>query len=502
MDFYSDFENLIRERVAAVGKTPVFTTAICKGTLWNLFLEGIDPAHRQYYNCHCCRHFIERFGGLVYITEEGETTPVLWNPSGVNSFFKKSVQLLFGYVSHSNVNGVFYHNELVWGTPATKEWTHLHGPCRGVFKADASVKMSEKLEEFKMLKNGLAYYDKEVIDTAVQLLNSDALYRSEKAAQFATWLQSIDRHNNNLIWKSVATAPTGYCHVRTSVLHTLLDDLLAKMEFPDIAKRWADKMDPLQYRRPTALPKMGAIVQAEKLFQEMNCASALKRRFATLDDVLEFEWKPTPSKSTAGLFGHLKDEIKPPKHSLKLPETFITWEKFKRTVLSIAESIQIHVPYKGNFYGLLTAVDPDAKPILQWDGLEGFPRNPVSWFVYAGESTADVWSLKTGWADVTAIFKTPCHWQKDSQNFNDQICFTISGCVNTYSTVGSCLFPEILKSEFHSVRSVIERHSKLSSVDRVDGESANGLMLHNSSPVSLKVKTKIGESRYKIDRID
>jgi hypothetical protein len=83
----------------------------------------------------------------------------------------------------------------------------------------------------------------------------------------------------------------------------------------------------------------------------------------------------------------------------------MTLEKFQRTVLPSALEVFFKVPAgRAQFYGLTTAVHPDAPPIFQWDGLDGYPRNPVSWYVYDKGSWAKGWGLTAGaWAKVTAV---------------------------------------------------------------------------------------------------
>ena len=64
---------------------------------------------------------------------------------------------------------------------------------------------------------------------------------------------------DNLTWLAVATAPAGFCHVRSSMIGTLLEDVAAGMPFDAIKQRFDAKMHPLQYQRPTAMPSVPSI---------------------------------------------------------------------------------------------------------------------------------------------------------------------------------------------------------------------------------------------------
>src|SRR5438045_2300863 len=85
---YASFERLIAARVAdATG--PLFTTDAEK--LFDAYLAGIPEPARQHYRCAACRRFLERYGGLVKIADDGCTEAVLWGLADVPPFFRDSV---------------------------------------------------------------------------------------------------------------------------------------------------------------------------------------------------------------------------------------------------------------------------------------------------------------------------------------------------------------------------------------------------------------------------
>ena len=106
---------------------------------------------------------------------------------------------------------------------------------------------------------------------ALKLLKSEALYRSEKVLGQAQWLYDLHRalpsrrNRDHVLWRAVAAAPAGFCHPRSSMIGTLLEDLAAGMPFDDVSRRFAEKMHPLLYQRPQAAPSAGNIAQAEKI---------------------------------------------------------------------------------------------------------------------------------------------------------------------------------------------------------------------------------------------
>ena len=97
-------------------------------------------------------------------------------------------------------------------------------------------------------------------------------------------------------------------------------------------------------------------------------------------------WAPREARSTpkapTGVFAHLAPTATPPA-TLAAPPVTLTWEKFVRTVLPTAARIEAQTPATPErFVALVTASDPAAPPILQWDVETN--RNPFSWYYHAG----------------------------------------------------------------------------------------------------------------------
>jgi len=515
---YIVFENLIRDKIVA-NEAPLFTTSVTPEALWTAYLNGIPESRRQHYNCRSCQRFIQAYGGLVKIDQDGTIRSLIWHGDGweIPPFFQSPVQALRDAIAGVKVTGVFFSSDQTWGSPSTPDkkragvvWTHLSGSPvanKHVFHS-SSVKtafqsMAEKLEDFKMLVHALADYKPPEVEQALRVLRADAVERSEKALAIAEWFAKRQGEDANQRWLAVATAPPGFCHVRSTMISTLLDDIKAGLDFAVISRKWAEKMHPLQYQRPTAAPSDGAIEAAEKLVEKLGLAPSLDRRFAELGDVLAKLWTPREPKQvtvkTDGVFGHLRQSGGAVKE-VELPAARVTWEKFARTVLDGAHSIEVLVPAHGYFYGLTTATNAEAPPLLQWDGLEGLPRNPVSSYIYVGGSPASRWGLSPGWAKVTAVFMRPAHWQRPEQfKHHDKTAhFAIDGAHDSQTHGrGLAIFPENVRNELHGVRAVIEAHSKKGTIT---GKGlANGLMFAAGAEVTVRVD---GSATYVIDRWD
>lgn len=499
--------------------------------LFELYLNAL-PGDRQYHTCNACRHFIQRFGSLVTIDAQGSQHAALWPDAihdGEYPYYADAINAVRSAVERAKVIDVHHSAETVWGTPETGPWSHfaitapLHLVHKGRIVQTGQPETpyqatAERRQDYQTMIKALQEFSIETIDSAVALLRTDALYRSEKCLGAAEWLRDVmtdrnatkdSRRRANLLWRAVATAPVGYAHPRSSMIGTLLEDIHAGLPTADVQAKFAAKMHPLQYQRPQALPSAGAIAQAEKIVVGMGIEPSLRRRFARNGE-LQTVWTPrateTP-KSSSGVFADLKAKDKLP-HAADphVRATAITWEKFARTILPDAERIEMLMPRIGGFCAFLTAADQDAPPIIQWDNPE--KRNPVTWFVYHGGSEPARWSLSAGsWVAVNAISLQPNMWQEGFGRHGAGALFVLEGARhNNFPTGGNCLFPEFLRSELHQVRSVIEAHSKRSTIEGADLGSACGLIFQkqrSSRPSDvIRVHMRGASADYTLDRWD
>ena len=505
------------------GSTPLFTTNA--GDLYGLLLDGIPEEARQHYNCNTCRYFVNRYGGLVKIDEKiGKQTPVMW-PEKAPDFFSEAVKKIRRKVSASTVTGVFITSERQLGTPVTGSWEHMAVKVPEPMVHRKRLKNSfqeaaEKAEDYGLLASAIGKYRTETVETAVNLLRSEALYRSENVLGMAEWFLEVlqlvkekrdarNRATRNIIWYKAATAPVGFCHISSNVIGTLLDDIAAGYDFNTVSRKFAEKMNPLQYQRPQAAPSAGNVAQAERIVEKLGIANSLKRRYARLDEIQTI-WRPIPVKKaggvSAGVFARVatKEQQRESPNSMSGPTVTITWEKFRRTVLGSARKIEFYVPGKEECYtAILTAEDQEAPPIILWDTEEN--RNPFSWYVYSGGSAPSRWNLLPGYVEVTGVTLQPNLWQPGYEHRGASVIFILKGAKDRdRRSTGLALFPEVLKSELHEVRSTIEAYSKSEKLGGADEASACGVRLQKGLNwnAQFRVTTDIGTTIYKLDRWD
>lgn len=486
----------IRERFAGTVEEGASLFRVDTADMFPLFLAALPEHLRQQYTCSACRRFVNRFGRVVKIGPDGRLESVLWDADAAPDPVRDAVGALQSAVVEAKVDSVFLAKEAVWGVPVSRvakepfEWHHMSvaPDPRHIHRhplLTAPQAMAAKREEYGMLCRSFEEFTADHVAQAVALLKSETFYRSEKCIGVAEWLSRLyvartaersEVRRAHITWLAVASAPAGYCHVRSGMIGTLLEDIAAAKPVAEIQRRFADKMHPLKYQRPQVGPSDGNVEQAEKIVRALASAGALDRRFAKAEEV-EALWRPSAKNAApaeGGVFGYLKSKVKGP-DLLEIQGPKMTWEKFQRELLPTADHIEFQVPARGSFIALVTAVNAEAVPILQWDREER--RNPVSWYVYHNGSPAEQWHLQSGrWVAVTAITRLPPNWHgAEPRHHGDGVILLLEGAHDRQGSTGMGFFPEQLRSEYHPVRRTMEAHARAKGVAGAEEATACGV---------------------------
>lgn len=504
----------------------LFTTDIDGERLFDTYLENLPTRERQHHQCNCCRDFMRKYGGLVYINSEFKMVSALWNKEVVEPYID-SVNVLNSLVKHAKITGVFLSEETSWGyetkghdktTDLPFSHFHINPSSTHIYKPqdgkNAYQKMAARKEEYKMLNAAFDKYSTTTIRKALHLATSEALDRSEKITDRLNFLYELIQLRNskkktqasrdNIIWQAISTVPAGWCNVSGSIVGSLMDDIDAGLDVETIKRRFNKNIDSINYMRPNAAPSAGNIAMAEKLFEQMNLEPALHRRFARLEEIQTI-WQPRKNKSLKrdGVFSHLEAKNKSSTTESFVPsyssKNNITFDRFMKTVLPLALEMSVYISNsKMNFRGTLTSVYPDAKPILQWDNEE--KRNPFSTYTYHEGSYPTHWGLSAySHCRVNAVMLLPHMWYIDGglPNHEKGAMFILDNAKDQVKGSGNAIFPEDLKSTLHSVRSTIETYSASATMHEKENGTANGI---NAVGVTVLVKTELGKTFYTIDR--
>lgn len=504
--FAEQCRNWFERQMAAYGPHLFTVEFTDKGFALNdEYLDSFeDPFERQHHNCTACRHFIRRYGKLVFIDEHGGTIPAIWPKEygDMPARYQKAADELYRAVQLGKVSGVFLSRETVLGKPETfdeglgKSWTHFAvnnpHPFRHAIQS-AGQKMAEKREHFGTMYRAIIDFPAATVDAVIKMMEDDELTRSEKFIGPAKFLrEAIDKLSvatvsspgwNNILWKIVASAGPGYLTPRSSVMGSLLSDLVEGVPIEDAKRRFAEKMHPLKYNRPQSAPSMGQILEANKLVEKLGVTPSLQRRFARFEEIPKI-WPGSGSIAETLIV----------KEDGLVPES-LTFVEFRDRIMPKATAIMAKILYTNPLGAFVTATNPDAPPIFKWDREDA--RNPVNWYLYHGGSPAHRWGLQLGWAKVTGIAEKPWTWNNPPGAFAELgvgAMFIIEGARDTGSTE-LALFPEMLRSELHPVRKTVEQYSKSNRIAGAEHSTACGLLLDKNGMPNPIVAMVDGEAK-------
>lgn len=482
-----------------------------------VYLDSFDdPVRRQYHNCSCCKSFLSHYGSLVVVNDKGEVRSAAFGfidwgavPSEFQPFLS-AVRVWFG--GDPQIARPAYSRDTLWGQYHLGGFPHFAVPNAKPFKLthlSPGQHAAAQLQEFLGLVRSLQEFSTQTLATAVSLLETEALYRSDKFLGYAKKVLALKQAHEAspgnisraLMWKAVVSNQPGFGHVRSGVLGTLLEDIQAGMDYAAVKKRFDDKVDPLNYMRPQAAPTAGNIAQAEKLVETLGLTPSLERRYATVDELGASTWwtgaSTTPQQATGGVFGALKD-MNASQAQMSAGKGTMTWRSFKEKIAASASRISIRLADRAPLGAITAPVHPDAPPIFKWD--DPANRNPFGWYRWAGARGAD-FGLGTS-AAVTHIARLPATKNGGFADLEGDILI-LSGAADlnaAQATLG--LYPEALRPELHQVRATIAAHSARNTLVTPPGVLACGLVVRKSSPIdlTLTVETRGVVRTVHIDR--
>lgn len=376
-------------------KTPLFRTSA--SDLFDTFLYYLPDACKQEYTCRACKHFVDRFGGLVFIKDDGTTESAIWNIENIPGMFIEPITQMKEIVESAQVQDIFVSDYVDLGTYDTNGFHHFSVKLPRVMINTSRVKnasqvSAEKAEDYGMLKRALEKYSMSQIDQALNLLESGSLYRGSSYVAMCKWFKETKEkiasindqpQHTNMIWKYAATAPNGFTHISGSMLGTLLDYIIDGDDFDTIKRKFETNMSAENYRRSQSAPTQRAVESAEKLIEKLGLADSLRRRYAKLDELPEneFIWKSKTEKKEevkTGVFAGVQTKTTDSNETKSvIPQVTMTWDKFRKTILPTADKLEVKVDGTTHLMGIVTAAVPESENIMNWD-------NTFSWYYQSG----------------------------------------------------------------------------------------------------------------------
>lgn len=189
------------------GETYLFQTDIGKDWIWDLYLdsfpEGTNPIFRErrVHDCVACKQFIRRFGGVVAIKDGKVRT--IWDFQTGDTTYQPVIDALNNYVKSKNIVDYYMTTEKRIGVPENKEmvdgnvitYHHMYMDvpeiCRYKGRETIPSIIGEMRQTKQVFKRSLDEITKESVDTVLELINQDSLYRGKEFKILFRSLQNI-----------------------------------------------------------------------------------------------------------------------------------------------------------------------------------------------------------------------------------------------------------------------------------------------------------------------
>lgn len=447
MNGFMMFKKALQEHFDEMQKeaTHLFEVNVDKDELWNTYLDSFPIGtnevfrERREHDCSCCRQFIKNIGSAVIIKNNQMHT--IWELNLNDTTYQPVCDALDTFIKTHAVKDIYttklskigtnYNFEEINGK--SHQWDHffLELPSKFVNRTNRS---NEEIKgQFRDTKNvfkrSLDEISIESLDTILELINSNTLYKGEEwkgiLTEFKKYKKEYDKLTSDLekdlyAWDKSAMVGMTIGRIRNHSIGTLLVNVSEDMDLDTAVKKYEQITAPANYKRPKAIFTKKMLEDAKKTITELGYMDSLKRRFANLNDItvnnVLFSNKDAVKRmiGTDDIFGQMeKDIVVNPKKFSKVEE--ISAQNFIDKVLPTAKEIEVFVENKHekNFVSMIAPVNPDAKTMFKWN-------NGLSW-AYSGNITdSDMkQNVKAAGGNVDGILRFSIQWNEDGNDNYD-----------------------------------------------------------------------------------
>lgn len=447
MDGFLKFKKALQDHFNEMQKdvTHLFEVDVDKDELWNTYLDSFPAGtnnifrERREHDCSCCRQFIKNIGAAVIIKDNQVHT--IWELELNDSTYQPVCDALDAFVKAHKVTDIYTTTFPKMGTDFNFEeingrshrWDHffLELPSKFVNKSNSS---NEEIKgQFRdtrnVFKRSLDEITMDALDTILELINSNTLYKGEEwkgvLTEFKKYKKEYDKLTSEsdkelYAWEKSVTASIAIGRIRNHSIGTLLVNVSEDMDLDTAVRKYEQIVAPSNYKRPKAIFTKKMLEDAKKTITELGYMDSLQRRFATLNDItvnnVLFSNKSAARRmnGTDDIFGQMEKEVSvSPKKFSKVEE--ISAQDFIDKVLPTAKEIEAFVENKHekNFVSMIAPVNPDAKTMFKWN-------NGLSW-AYSGNITdSDMkQNVKAAGGNVDGILRFSIMWNCEQNDNSD-----------------------------------------------------------------------------------
>lgn len=444
---FTTMRNMLMEHFAEMTKdvTHLFEVNVDKDEMWNLYLDSFPAGtneiyrERRWHDCSCCRQFIKTIGNAVVIKDNKITT--IWDFRTDDSTYQPVLDVLSAFIKSHAVSDIYVSKFNKIGTLQNyeemedghmHEWTHFFLDLPDKFVDRSSRSEGDIKGGFRdtrnVFKRSLDEIDMDALDTILELITSNTLYKGEEwkgaLTEFRKYKKEYDKlatdeEKNNFAWEQSVKVGIAIGRIRNHSIGTLLTNVSEGMDLDTAVKKYEQIVAPSNYKRPKEIFTKKMLEDAKKTITELGYMDSLGRRFATLDDItvnnILFSNKDS-AKRIGGMddiFGEMEREVtSSPKKFSKVEE--IAVDKFVSDVLPTASEVEVYFENKhtNNMVSLIAPENRDAKTMFKWN-------NNFGW-AYAGNMTDSMKErVKAAGGKVDGDLRFSIQWNETGKDGSD-----------------------------------------------------------------------------------
>ena len=439
--------------------THLFEVNVDKDELWNTYLDSFPLGtnnifrERRKHDCSCCRQFIKNIGNAVVIKDNQIHT--IWELNLGDTTYQPVCDALDAFVKSHTVVDIYTTSFPKIGTDHNFEeidgkshrWDHFFLELPRKF-VNTSNKSNEELKgQFRdtrnVFKRSLDEITMEALNTILELINSNTLYKGEewKAAltEFKKYKKEYEKLASDVekelyAWEKSVSVGMVIGRIRNHSIGTLLINVSEGMDLDTAVKKYEQIVAPTNYKRSKPIYTKAMLEKAQKQIVELGYMDSLSRRYATLDDItvndILFSNKDSAKRISGAndIFGELAKNVKDgnAKKFSKVEE--VTIDNFINDILPTANDVELYLENKhlSNLVSLIAPQNIDSKSMFKWG-------NNFSW-AYSGNLTDSNMRdrVKAAGGNVTGDLRFSLQWNESGEDDCDLDAHCKTPCTEIY----------------------------------------------------------------------
>lgn len=461
MDNFVKFKLELQKHFGEMQKeaTHLFEVNVDKDELWNTYLDSFPLGtnnifrERREHDCSCCRQFIKNIGSAVVIKDNQIHT--IWELNLGDTTYQPVCDALDAFVKSHTVTDVYTTSFPKIGTDHNFEeidgkshrWDHFFLELPRKF-VNASSKSNEEVKgQFRDTKNvfkrSLDEITKDALDTILELINSNTLYKGEEWKNALTEFKKYKKEYEKLAsdaekdlytWEKSVSVGMVIGRIRNHSIGTLLVNVSEGMDLDTAVKKYEQIVAPINYKRSKPIYTKAMLEKAQKQIIELGYIDSLPRRYATLDDItvndILFSNKDSAKRISGAndIFGELAKNTKggDTKKFSKVEE--VTIDSFINDILPTANEVELYLENKhlSNLVSLIAPQNIDSKSMFKWG-------NNFSW-AYSGNLTDSSMKnrVKAAGGNVVGDLRFSLQWNENGEDDCDLDAHCKTPCTEIY----------------------------------------------------------------------